>query len=124
MLGQLIQIIPIVLFAQSVIMTGIFFISAQLLPSLLSPFYASVGMFGRAAIASVFIFSISNFINGYAFARFNPALASPVMIACFVLAQVVFTILVIGVKPSLWIIPAGLMVLVGCVWVSILLSRQ
>lgn len=124
MLPQLTKIIPVILLAQTLIFTGVFFISGQIFPATLGKFYTATGYFSRTMLASLSLFAAANFICGYAMSHFSPSLVSPVMIAGAALLQIVFTIVVIGYKPSLWIIPATLAVMASCIWVSLLLGKN
>ncbi len=124
MLAQFCKATPLIFFSYCLITTGVFFISGRLFPAQLGNVYAAVGTVGRTVIATMLFFPLANFMVGYAMGRFDPALVSPIMIAVTVLVQIVFTVFIMGAKPSLWIIPATLIVMAGCVWVSVLLDVQ
>jgi hypothetical protein len=122
MLPQFLKIIPLTVLMYLGIFTGMFFISGQIFRGWLAPVYAATGFFSRTVIASITLYAVGNYLGGYMMARFSPALVAPAMIAGYALMQVLFTMLVIGYRPSLWIIPATLVVMGGCVWVSLLLK--
>lgn len=121
--AQLLRIIPLAAVAYVGVFTGVFFVSGQIFRGVLGHFYAATGLVSRTLIASVTFIMLGNFICGWLMARYSPALVAPVLIACYVALQVAFTVLVIGYRPSLWIVPATAVVMAGCVWVSVLLSR-
>ncbi len=121
---HLVHIAALMLAAQSLILTGVFFISGQIFPGLLGGFYGKTSEISRTVMASALIFPFGNFLTGYAMSHFSPALVTPVMAASAILMQIAFTIAVIGYKPPLWIIPATLLTMAGCVWVSLLLSKS
>lgn len=124
-MGSLIAFALLVAAAQSGVMVGVFFTSGQLLPTALAPVYAALpATWMRVIAAGIFVFPICNWAVSYAFANYNPALVSPMMAAFAVMANVGFTILVIGVRPSLWMIPALALLTGAAVWVSLLLSQK
>ena len=124
MLAQLPKLIPFVVLQFACVCLGTFFISEQLMPSKLASVYAATSFFSRTVITSVTVFAVSNFMGGWLMATFPPALASPTMIAVYVLMLVVSTSLVKGEWPSLWIVPATFAVMASCVWVSLLLGKS
>jgi hypothetical protein len=119
----LVRLLPLIAVMNACLFTGMYFISGQLAPVLLSRVYASVGMGWRTAIASVTLFAFANLLGGGAMARFPPSIVGPCMIVCYVLGMVLSTVLVMGYRPSFWIVPATFMVMVGCAWVSLLLLK-
>ncbi|MFH1158359.1 MAG: hypothetical protein V1721_05685 [Pseudomonadota bacterium] len=124
MMPELIKCAILVFLTQAVFMVSVFFVSGQMLPSLMSGFYAHTGMLSRTAIASVVFLPLGNFMFACAYALFSPAWVSPMAVTSFVLLSILFTVLLLGVRPSLWIVPATLTVIAGCIWVSILLEKK
>ena len=120
---ELVKITGLVFFTYVSIMSGVFFISGQLLPGWLSGLYAHSGSLSRTIAASVVFFPLGNFALAYAYNRFNPAWVAPMSLAASVLVTITFAALILNVRPPLWIIPATLMVMAGCVWVSHLLGK-
>ena len=124
MIPELMKCAMVLLFTQVVFMTGTFFISGQLLPSLMLGFYAYSTPLIRTVIAALLIFPVGNFMFAYAYAHFNPAWVTPMSTTAFVLISISFTVLLLGTRLSFWIVPATLMVVAGCTWVSILLEKK
>jgi hypothetical protein len=123
MLSHILKSLPIIFFAQALIMTGVFFISGKFFQAQLAGVYGALNPVTRTIIASIILFPVANYLTGYALEKFDPAIVSPTIIASVVLMQIGFTIAVANGKPSLWIIPATLCVMAGCVWVSVLLQK-
>lgn len=123
-MGEAVRAFLLAFAGQTIAMVGIFFISGQILPKLLAPVYDMTNQIGRTVLAGVLIFPFGNYIMGYAFDRFGPAVVSPAMFAALTLTTVVMTILILGTRPSLWIIPATALVMASCVWVSLLLQQK
>ena len=124
MIPELIKCLMVLLFTQVVFLIGTFFISGQLLPSLMPSFYSHSTPLIRTVIAAIFIFPIGNFMFAYAYAHFNPAWVTPMSTTAFVLVSISFTALLLGARLSFWIVPATLTVIIGCFWVSILLGQK
>ena len=124
MLADLFKVIPIVFLGQSTVMAGLYFISGRLMPVFFSGLYSSTSLTGRTIVASAIIFPLANFVCGYSYQKFSTAIVSPAMIAMMVLAQVIFAVLALGVRPSLWLFPAAAITMTGCAWVSLLLLQK
>jgi hypothetical protein len=124
MAEQLAKIAALSLLTYAFVFAGVFFISGQILPSYFGRVYAATSIWSRTLIASATFIMAANFLQGWALTRFSPALVSPVMIAAFALMLVAFTVGVTGAKPSWMIVPATLVVMGGCVWVSLLLGKS
>lgn len=114
-----------ILVSQIWILMGIFFISGQLMPTLLAPLYAALSnAFLRTLAAAIIVFPIANFGLAYTYGHFNPAMVAPLTIALIVLTNIGFTMAILGVRPSAWIGLAVLCVIASCVWASVLLQQK
>ena len=110
--------------AQGLIVSGVFFISAQFLPQVLASLYASTGMVTRTVMTAVTIFPLANFMMAYAFRHFGPSFAAPAMLASAVLVNIAFSALALQSKLSAQLFLATVVVMAGCVWVSLLLQQK
>lgn len=124
MVVEFMKIAGLVLFTHCAFLSGVFFISGQLLPVWLSGIYAHSGIFSRTIAASIVFFPLGNFVLASAYKHFNPAWVTPLSLTASVLVTVIFTVMILNAKPPLWIVPAMLTVIAGCVWVSILLGKS
>ena len=123
MMAVLVKLMPLLLMAFVAIYCGVFFISGQLLPSLLGGIYAATGLMGRTFIAVIIFTFLGNLLVGYSYAHFSPALVTPASVVATIAVQIAMTVLILGIKPSPMLIPASLVVIAGCVWVNLLLQK-
>lgn len=112
------------LFAQTVIFSGVFFLSGQLLPNMLGWFYGQYHVALRGIAALILFFAPANFIMSYCFQAFNPALVTPTGLFIAVVVQVIMTTLVVGGRFSLLMIPAAAVTIAGCLWLYSLMDQR
>lgn len=118
-------LIPAALVAASqlLIVASIFFISGKIAPVALAGIYAQTSVLSRTVIASILTMPLANYIVSVAYHRYDPALVTPLNLTAIIIIQVIFTLIVLQVKPSPWLIPATLMIIAGALWVNRLLSN-
>ena len=124
MIISIVKILPILLFAQLLVLCGVFFTSGHIFNGYLAGFYSKTSEFSRLCIALFTFFAVGNFIMSKAYLWFDASLVTPINIFSSIIMTILMTVLVFQIKPSLLLIPATLVVAVGCIWVSYLLSLK
>lgn len=124
MLPTIIKLLPLLLLAQGMIYGGVFFISGQLLPATLANIYTITTPFTRMLIALVLVFSIGNLLMGYAYEHWHAGLVTPLTVFATITVQIIFTVFILSIKPSLMLIPATGVVIIGCLWVNYILTQS
>ena len=122
MLIDAIKLFPFIIMANMCIHTGVFFMSGQFLPEKLSFIYDKLSFYPRVAIASIFLIGIGNLIVAKCFINFSPALVTPMMIGVGIPIQIIMSFYILNIKFNYTLIPATLLVIIGCIWVNQVLS--
>ncbi len=117
----LLKLFPILIFGQILFFLGIFFTSGQLLSNYLADFYNKTNNIIRLVISLFSFFAFGNYIISKTYNLFDANLVTLVNIFCTVLVSIILTIIIFNFKPPVMIIPAILLVALGCVWVNYLL---
>ena len=106
--------------AQVLNMTGVFFISGQLLPNTLSALYAQIPhVFWRTVAASIVLFPVANWMISHTYGHFPPGLVAPAVLVCAVLANIGFAMAIMGARltPALCVAVAAMAAsAAACAW--------
>ena len=116
------QIFTLMFVANAVVYAGAFFINGALLPETLSFIYDKTSYIARVVICLISFLTVGNILFAKAFDWFNPVWVAPLNIAAFIFVQIIIAILVNRAWPSVMIIPAVSLILIGAYWVHTLLN--
>lgn len=123
-LSVVLPALVVVTLAQFAIMTGVFFISGQLLPQTLAAVYAKFpDSLTRMIIASIVIMPLANWAIGFAYGHFPPGVVAPLVVVAMVLMNIGFTMVYLGIRPT----PALILAIAGmtafAAWSAVLLQQ-
>tara|TARA_B100001971_G_C17936477_1_gene405416 strand:- start:209 stop:511 length:303 start_codon:yes stop_codon:yes gene_type:complete len=96
--------------------------NGQLFPESFAIIYEKTNYVVRVIIALATFFCVGNILISYGFSHFDPAVVAPVNLVAAILSQIVITCLVFKFTPSLMIIPATTVVMLGSYWVYVILK--
>lgn len=116
------QILGWMFLANAVVYAGLFFINAELLPSIFSNIYESTTYIARVVICLFTFLTVGNILFTKGFQWFDVSLAVPFNIIGFILVQIVIAVIVSKSWPSLMIIPATLAVCASVYWVYTIIN--
>ena len=123
-LSIVVPALAVVTVAQFAIMTGVFFISGQLLPQTLAAVYAKLpDSFTRTVIASIFIMPLANWAIGFAYGHFPPGIVAPLVVVAMVAMNIGFTMVYLSTKPTLSLGIAFVGMTAFAAWAAMLLQQ-
>lgn len=121
-LGNLPFVLGVMGLTQAVLLSAVYFMSGHLAPIFFGDIYSKTTMITRTLIMSFTVFPLCNLVQSIMYSKFSPALVTPTTLFAMIVVQIVLTAVVLSVKPSWLIIPAGALVAIGCLWVNKILS--
>jgi hypothetical protein len=124
-LSVILPALAVVTLAQFSIMTGVFFISGQLLPQTLAAVYAKFpDSVTRMIIASILIMPAANWAVGYAYGHFPPGIVAPLVVVAMVLMNISFTMVHLGTRLSPALAAAIALMMASSAWAAWLLQAK
>ncbi len=124
-LSVVLPALAVVTVAQFVIMSGVFFISGQLLPQTLAAVYAKFpDSFTRMIIASIVIMPGANWAIGFAYGHFPPGIVAPLVVVAMVMMNISFTMVHLGTRLTPALCMAILLLMASSAWAAWLLQAK